>query len=198
MKHTASKRFWKCYDTLPLEVQALSKKNFELLKQHPELPSLQFKLLGGAVEEVNARQKRVLFGKLSAALGAGLQGATVAVWGLAFKAETDDMRESPAITLIDAVLEAGGRVKAHDPKAMGVAQGLYGARIAFAHDPYDAVQGADALVIVTEWLLYRSLDLERVRAGMKRALVIDGRNLFEPARMAAQGFDYHGIGRRAP
>jgi UDPglucose 6-dehydrogenase len=153
-------------------------------------------LLWEAVEAVNERQKRVLFTKLEAALGPALKGATVAVWGLAFKAETDDMRESPALTLIDAVLGAGGKVRAHDPKAMEVADGLYGARIAYAHDPYDAVKGADALVIVTEWLLYRNLDLERARDLMKRPLVIDGRNLFDPQRMKALGFTYHGIGRR--
>lgn len=152
-------------------------------------------LLWDAVEEVNARQKQVLFGKLRGALGAGLEGATVAVWGLAFKAETDDMRESPSIPLVEALLAAGATVRAHDPKAMEVAQGLFGRRITYAHDPYEAVAGADALAIVTEWMVYRNPDLERVRKAMRGAVVVDGRNLFEPARMRELGFAYHGIGR---
>ncbi|MFM8981203.1 MAG: UDP-glucose dehydrogenase family protein [Planctomycetia bacterium] len=152
-------------------------------------------LLWDAVEAVNVRQKLVLFGKLKAALGARLKGATVAVWGLAFKAETDDMRESPSIPLVEALLEAGASVRAHDPKAMEVAHGLFGGRITYARDPYEAVAGADALAIVTEWMVYRNPDLERVRKAMRQPLVVDGRNLFEPARMQELGFTYHGIGR---
>jgi len=153
-------------------------------------------LLWEAVEAVNERQKGVLFQKLATALGPALRGATIAVWGLAFKAETDDMRASPSIPLIEAVLAAGGRVRAHDPKAMQVAREHFGERVHYASDPYETVRGASALVVVTEWPLYRNLDLERVRGLLARPLVIDGRNLFEPARMEALGFTYHGIGRR--
>jgi UDPglucose 6-dehydrogenase len=125
-----------------------------------------------------------------------LEGRTVALWGLAFKAETDDMRESPALPLVDGVLAAGGKVQAHDPKAMGVARQLYGDRVNFATDPYEALEGAEALVIMTEWLLYRNPDFERVRSLLARPLVLDGRNLYDPERMARMGFEYHGIGRR--
>ncbi len=148
-----------------------------------------------AVEQVNAEQKQVLFGKLAAVLGEALAGAKVAVWGLAFKPETDDMRESPAIPLIERILAAGGVVRAHDPKALEVARSLFGTRVTYARDAYEAVEGADALVIVTEWLLYRNLDLDRVRSLLRRPVVIDGRNLFDPQRMRALGFTYRGLGR---
>ena len=148
-----------------------------------------------AVEAVNDRQKQVLLRRLISLLGPSLSSRQVAVWGLAFKAETDDMRESPALPLLDGILSAGGTVRAHDPKAMEVARELYGDRISYAGDPYDAIAGADALVIVTEWLVYRNPDFERMRSLLARPLVIDGRNLYDPERMARLGFEYHGIGR---
>jgi UDPglucose 6-dehydrogenase len=148
-----------------------------------------------AVESVNLRQKQVMVAKLRALLGE-LRGATVAVWGLAFKAGTDDMRESPAVALIDALLAAGASVRAHDPEAMTVARGVWGDRIVYATDPYHALEGADALAVVTEWLVYRTPDFERVKATLHRPIVVDGRNLYEPARMARLGFQYAGIGRR--
>jgi UDPglucose 6-dehydrogenase len=148
-----------------------------------------------AVEAVNARQKQVLFTKLDALLES-VAGRTVGIWGLAFKAGTDDMRESPAITLIDALLAGGATVQAHDPEAMEVARGIWGDRITFATDPYDAVHGADALVVVTEWLVYRTPDFDRVRRGLRTPIVVDGRNLYDPARMRALGFTYTGIGRK--
>lgn len=147
-----------------------------------------------SVETVNEKQKFVLLAKLERQLG-GLQGRRIAVWGLAFKAETDDMRESPSIPLIDGILARGGSVVAHDPKAMDVARGLFGDRVQFGRDPYDAVEGADALVIVTEWLVYRNPDLDRVRAALKQPIVVDGRNLFDPERMARSGFRYVSLGR---
>lgn len=173
----------------PKDVKALVRSAQEL--------GMQFDLLE-AVETVNARQKLVLLDKTRQSLGADLSGKTVAVWGLAFKAETDDMRESPAIPLIRGLLAAGAVVKAHDPKAMDSAREVFGSSITYAHDPYDAVQDAHALVIVTEWLVYRNPDFERLKAALKRALIIDGRNLFDPHRLAADGFDYHSIGRRRP
>jgi UDPglucose 6-dehydrogenase len=151
-----------------------------------------------AVEAVNERQKRVLLTKLSERLGRNLRGRQVAVWGLSFKAETDDMRESPALPLIDGILAAGGSVRAHDPKAIEVAREIYGERLYYARDPYDALAGADALVIVTEWLVYRTPDFERMRAALKAPLIFDGRNLYDPDRMTRLGFEYHGIGRRRP
>jgi UDPglucose 6-dehydrogenase len=149
-----------------------------------------------AVETVNERQKRVLLKRLLSLLGPSLSNRQVAVWGLAFKAETDDMRESPALPLLDGILAAGGTIRAHDPKAVEVARGLYGDRISYASDPYEALAGADALVVVTEWLVYRNPDFERMRALLARPLVVDGRNLYDPERMARLGFEYHGIGRR--
>jgi UDPglucose 6-dehydrogenase len=170
----------------PKDVQALIRSGLE--------HGARFDLLE-AVESVNARQKLRLLGKAEAALGT-LRGKTVGVWGLAFKAETDDMRESPAIPLIEGLLAGGAVVRAHDPKAHETAHAIFGDRIAYAPDPYAAAEGADALCVVTEWLVYRTPDFDRLRGAMRRALMLDGRNLFDPARMAALGFEYHGIGRR--
>ena len=151
-----------------------------------------------AVEAVNERQKLLLFKKVLRALGEKLGGKRVGVWGLAFKAETDDMRESPAIPLIRSLVGRGAVVRAHDPKAIESAHAVFGDTIVYAKDPYDAIEGADALIVVTEWLVYRNPDFERMKQSLRRPLVIDGRNLYEPARMAALGFEYHGIGRRGP
>ena len=151
-----------------------------------------------AVESVNERQKLVLLGKLKDRLGQSLRGMQVAVWGLSFKAETDDMRESPAIALLDGILDAGGSARVHDPKAMEVARELYGERLYYAGDPYDALAGAHALVVVTEWLQYRNPDFERMRALLKTPVIFDGRNLYDPERIIRLGFEYHGIGRRTP
>ncbi|MEO8635894.1 MAG: UDP-glucose/GDP-mannose dehydrogenase family protein [Gemmatimonadales bacterium] len=157
---------------------------------------MSFEILD-AVERVNERQKQVLFEKLRVAFGGELRGKTLAVWGLAFKAETDDMRDSPAITLIESLLAAGARVQAHDPKAMETARHYLGDRVIYAADPYSAANGADGLAIVTEWLVYRNPDFERLLGLLRRPLVVDGRNLYDPARMATLGFEYHGIGRRS-
>ena len=151
-----------------------------------------------AVESVNERQKQVLPGKLLGRLGQSLRGMQVAVWGLSFKAETDDMRESPAIPLLDGILDAGGSARVHDPKAMEVAREMYGERLYYARDPYDALAGAQALVVVTEWLQYRNPDFERMRSLLKTPVIFDGRNLYDPERVTRAGFEYHGIGRRTP
>lgn len=148
-----------------------------------------------AVEDVNERQKRVLLQKTLRYLGRDLSGKTVALWGLAFKAETDDMRESPTIPLVEGLLEAGARVQAHDPKATDSARHLFGDRVLYAADPYSAAHSADALIVATEWLVYRNPDFERLRTLLRRPLLLDGRNLYEPDRMKALGFEYHGIGR---
>jgi UDPglucose 6-dehydrogenase len=147
-----------------------------------------------AVESVNQRQKQVMFAKLQDAVG-DLAGKTIAVWGLAFKAGTDDMRESPAVTLVDALLVAGATVRVHDPEAMKVARGVWNARVEYAAEPYGALDGADALCVVTEWLVYRTPDFDRIKALLKAPVVIDGRNLYDPVRMSARGFRYIGIGR---
>ncbi|MBX6332869.1 MAG: UDP-glucose/GDP-mannose dehydrogenase family protein [Gemmatimonadaceae bacterium] len=148
-----------------------------------------------AVEDANERQKRRLFEKLQRALGGQVRGARVAVWGLAFKPQTDDMRESPALTLIDDLLQNGATVCAHDPVAMPEAKRRLGDRIAYAETNYDALDGADALVVVTDWNQYRHPDFARIKSTLKRPVVIDGRNLYDPAKMAALGFTYLSIGR---
>jgi len=148
-----------------------------------------------SVEQVNEAQKRVVLHKTLKHLGKDLSGKTVGIWGLAFKAETDDMRESPTIPLIEGLLEAGARVQTHDPKATDSARAIFGDRVIYTADPYSAAHGADALLIMTEWLMYRNPDFERVRKLLRRPLLVDGRNLYDPARMTALGFEYHGIGR---
>ena len=147
-----------------------------------------------AVEAVNDRQKHVMFAKLQQLVG-DLRGRTIAVWGLSFKAGTDDMRESPAVTLIDELLAAGASVRAHDPEAITVARAIWGDRVTFAAEPYAAVDGADALCVVTEWLVYRTPDFERIRSLLRAPVIVDGRNLYEPARLERLGFRYAGIGR---
>ena len=153
-------------------------------------------LLLDAVEAVNERQKRLLLERVKHRLGPSLQGRQIAVWGLAFKAETDDMRESPSLPLVQGILEAGGKVRAHDPKAMEVARTLFDDRVCFAHEPYEALEGADALVVVTEWLVYRNPDFERMKSLLRNPLVFDGRNLYKPELMERLGFEYYAIGRR--
>lgn len=149
-----------------------------------------------AVEEGNERQKRVLFDKLVHHFDGKLAGRTVAVWGLAFKAETDDVRESPAIVLVESLLAAGAVVRAHDPAALARARQQLGDRVHYAEHAYDAVEGADALAIVTEWLEYRNPDFARIGQSMRQRLIVDGRNLYDPARLAQLGFTYDSIGRR--
>jgi UDPglucose 6-dehydrogenase len=153
-------------------------------------------MLFEAVEAANEHQKSVLLRKVSAALGR-LDGLTVGVWGLAFKAGTDDMRESPAIPLVEGLLLGGARVTAHDPHAGEQARARFGSRVQLVEDPYCVAKEADALVVVTEWLQYRTPDFQRIRGLMRRPLVIDGRNLWDPGRMRRAGFEYHGIGRGA-
>ncbi len=148
-----------------------------------------------AVEEANNKQKHRLFAKLAAAMGASLRGCRVAVWGLAFKAQTDDMRESPALTLIEELLTAGATVVAHDPAAMREAERRLGKRVTFAPTNYEALNGADALVVVTDWNEYRFPDFARIKAALKKPVLIDGRNLYDPAKMQALGFTYRSLGR---
>ena len=148
-----------------------------------------------AVDRVNDAHKQVPFAKTKALLGGAVQGATLALWGLAFKAQTDDMRDSAALTFIAQALAEGAAVRAHDPKALDEARRRLGDRITYVGHHYDALQGADALVILTEWQEYRVLDHERARRAMRRPVVVDARNLYDPARMRQAGFSYASIGR---
>jgi UDPglucose 6-dehydrogenase len=149
-----------------------------------------------AVQDANERQKGVLFRKLQSAVGETLANKTVAVWGLAFKAQTDDMRESPSIQLIKSLLRSGAQVRAHDPKATETARRMFGAQVEFVGNAYDALADAHALVIVTEWMQFRNPDFERMKSLLKRPIIVDGRNLYDPARMGERGFIYTCIGRR--
>jgi UDPglucose 6-dehydrogenase len=156
-----------------------------------------------AVEAVNDRQKQVLGRKVVQRFGADLTGMKFAVWGLAFKPNTDDMREAPSRVLIQELIERGATVAVHDPVAMDEAKRVLAldldeaqlARVDFKTTPMDTLTGAEALVIVTEWKAFRSPDFEQIKARLKQPVIIDGRNLFEPPLMTGLGIEYHGIGR---
>ncbi|MEX0734744.1 MAG: UDP-glucose/GDP-mannose dehydrogenase family protein [Steroidobacteraceae bacterium] len=150
-----------------------------------------------AVEAVNDRQKHVLFSKISRFLGGKLAGSTIAVWGLAFKPNTDDLREAPSRVLMEELWSAGARVRAYDPVAMPEARRIYGARPDFAlcASATEALEGADVLAICTEWQEFRSPDFTKFKTALKQPVVFDGRNLYEPSLMARQGIRYFAIGR---
>src|SRR5512137_2088907 len=156
---------------------------------------LDFDLLR-AVERVNERQKRALVEKALKHFGS-LQGLTVGVWGLAFKPKTDDMREAPAITVIEGLIGNGAKVRAHDPVATEVAAQLFGGRVEFSPDPYTAAAGADALFLVTEWNEFRQPDFDLLKRTMRKPVLFDGRNVWDQRKVQAMGFTYHGIGRAA-
>jgi len=147
-----------------------------------------------AVEAANDRQKMRLFEKVQRALG-NVRGARVAVWGLSFKPQTDDMRESPALVLIELLIKAGAAVCAHDPVAIEEARRRLDDTIEYAETNYEALRGADALVVVTDWNEYRHPDFERIKQFLRRPIIVDGRNLYDPDRMRSLGFTYHSIGR---
>ena len=147
-----------------------------------------------AVERVNEAQKVRFISKLESHFGS-LAGKTIAVWGLAFKPRTDDMREAPAIALINRLLQAGAKVRAYDPQAEPMARRLFGRRISLADKSYGALKGADALVIATEWNEFREPDFKRMRKLMKSPVIFDGRNIYTPEQMKAQGFTYYSVGR---
>jgi UDPglucose 6-dehydrogenase len=148
-----------------------------------------------AVEAVNSAQKHVLLDRVVELFGEDLSNQTFAVWGLSFKPETDDMREAPSLVVVDGLAQRGARVRVHDPEAMHAARDHFGDRVDYCADNYDAVKGADGLLILTEWRPYRRPDFEKLGALLGRKLVLDGRNLFEPARMQELGFEYISIGR---
>lgn len=150
-----------------------------------------------AVEDVNDRQKRRVFEKIQARFGTDLSGKTFAVWGLAFKPNTDDMREAPSRTLLEALWAAGAKVQAFDPVAMEEADRIFGPRsdLVLCEKLEDTLIGADALVILTEWSVFRSPDFDRIKQSLSVPAIFDGRNLYDPAMMKTLGFEYYGIGR---
>jgi len=173
----------------PKDVQALIRSSREVGHQ-PDILS--------AVEAVNRRQKEVLVHKMQRHFGGQLQERTIALWGLSFKPNTDDMREAPARAIIDMLLKAGARVRAYDPVALEEARRIYGEREAcflLCRNAYEAVEGADALAIATEWQEFRSPDFDRLRELLKEPLIFDGRNLYDPAVVGRFGFTYYGVGR---
>lgn len=149
-----------------------------------------------AVEEVNERQKRVLVEKVKRRFGAKLSGKIFAVWGLAFKPRTDDMRDAPAIVVIEALLQSGARIQAFDPEATVEARKIFGDRIVYAARNYDALDGASALLVLTEWNEFRRPDFQRIKELLKEPTIFDGRNIYDPAELKKLGFDYYSIGRK--
>jgi UDPglucose 6-dehydrogenase len=168
-------------------------KDVQAMRRFAADKNYEFRILD-AVEAVNTSQKTKLATQMRTHFGS-LKGKTIAVWGLAFKPRTDDMREAPSIPLIESLLAAGAAVQAFDPVAARTAKTIFGSRITYAASSYDAVKGADALAIVTEWNEFRRPDFGRIRSLMRSPVVFDGRNLFTPAHMKQNGFTYYSIGR---
>ena len=150
-----------------------------------------------AVEEVNRRQKEILFKKLSDVFGGSLNDKVIAIWGLAFKPETDDMREAPSLVVIDRLLEEGATVRAFDPVAMDEARLRLGDKITYCRDPYNAVENADALILITEWKQFRLPEWKIVRSLMNGDVIIDGRNIYDANDLKAEGFRYFRIGKKS-
>lgn len=170
----------------PKDVQALVKTAEEY--------KYDFKILE-AVLEVNKIQKEVLIDKMKAYYSNNLKGKTFAVWGLAFKPNTDDIREAPALEIIQGLLDAGAFVKAYDPEAMPNVQQIFGNQILYSSDQYEALADADALIIATEWSVFRAPDFDRVKSLLKHPVIFDGRNVFENTTVQEKGFYYNSIGR---
>lgn len=170
----------------PKDVQALAKT----AQEH----GYDFRILN-SVMNVNSRQKEVLADKIIRHFGGNLSGKTIALWGLAFKPNTDDIREAPALSIIGQLLDAGARIRAFDPEAMANVRALYGNRIELANDQYEALIGADALAIVTEWHVFRSPSFKVMRELLNQPIIFDGRNIYDLREMQEKGFHYESIGR---
>jgi UDPglucose 6-dehydrogenase len=170
----------------PKDVRALSSMGRQL--------GLETRILD-AVDEVNHRQKTVLLRKIGDHYGSDLAGKRFAVWGLAFKPRTDDIREAPSLTLIDYLIEQGAVIQVHDPEATGHVRDIYGGKLIYCESAMDTLNGVDALAINTEWKVYQNPDFEEMRTRMREHVIFDGRNLYDPERMSRMGFTYHSIGR---
>ena len=172
----------------PKDVQALEKSASEV--------NYDFKILK-SVMEINEKQKTIIIPKMLEYFGGNLFGRQLAIWGLAFKPDTDDIREAPALYIIDELIKAGAKVRAYDPEAMPNVKQLLGDKIEYAANPYDAAAGADALIICTEWSLFRTPDFERLNLSLKNKVIFDGRNLYSLEQMKELGYYYSSIGRSA-
>jgi UDPglucose 6-dehydrogenase len=168
-------------------------KDVKALLRFSREKKYEFQILH-AVEAVNEAQKARMVARMQAHFGS-LKGKLIAVWGLAFKPRTDDMREAPAITIVNALLARGAKVQAFDPEAEKAARGIFGSRIGYGASAYDALKGADALVVVTEWSEFRRPDFARMKRLMRTPVIFDGRNIYSAASMRAQGFTYYSVGR---
>lgn len=174
-------------------------KDVRALKSTAEEYGLPLRVLQ-AVEEVNHAQKHVLLQKIIARFGHDLKGKHFALWGLAFKPGTNDMREAPSRVVMEGLWAKGATVTAYDPVAMEETRRIYGERadLSYAETPLDTLSGADALIIVTEWKTFKSPDFDGVKSRLRQPVIFDGRNLFEPSHLAREGFEYYGIGRETP
>lgn len=149
-----------------------------------------------AVKDTNNAQRQLFISKILNRFSSDLKGKTFAVWGLAFKPKTNDMREAPAFTIISALLECGAKVVAFDPKAVDTAKGIFGDKIAYATNAYDALQGADALLLLTEWNEFRRPDFEKIKALLKTPVIIDGRNQYDKKSLKSMGIEYINFGSK--
>jgi UDPglucose 6-dehydrogenase len=154
----------------------------------------EFQILS-AVETVNKRQKRMIVEKVKKHFQGKLKGRVITLWGLAFKPNTDDVREAPALTIIEALLKEGAHLRVHDPEAMEEMKKTIGSSVRYFDNNYDALKGAEALLLVTEWNEFRRPDFDRMKSLMKSPVVFDGRNVYNPRIMREKGFVYYGIGR---
>ena len=148
-----------------------------------------------SADKVNKLQRQVFINKITKRFGENLSGKTFAVWGLAFKPKTNDMREAPAITIINALLEKGAKIQAYDPKAFDCAKMIFGDKITYAKSSYDALTDADALLLLTEWNEFRRPDFDRMKDLLKTPIIFDGRNQYNSTRLIQRGFEYTCIGK---
>ena len=172
----------------PKDVQALIRSSDQV--------GYDFKILN-AVEEVNASQKTIIVPKIKNYFGGNLKGIKIALWGLAFKPDTDDIREAPARYIIDQLTEAGAQIAAYDPEAMENIKAIYGNKISFGENAYEVLENADALLIATEWGVFRNPDFEKVSSLLKEKVIFDGRNLYQLEKMTELGYRYFSIGRKS-
>lgn len=169
-------------------------KDVSALLNTAETHGYRFQILD-AVEQVNRRQKGIIVEKVRRHYGPALRGATLTLWGLAFKPNTDDMREAPALTVIEALLAEGVHLRAHDPVAMHEAKQRLGNRVEFFDNNYEALRGADGMLVITEWNEFRRPDFDRMKSLLRQPVIFDGRNIYEPSRLRELGFTYYGMGR---
>ena len=172
----------------PKDVQALSKSSQDV--------NYDFNILN-AVMATNANQKLRLMSALEGYFNGDLEGKTIAVWGLAFKPYTDDIREAPALNNIEVLLQKGAKVRVYDPEAMDNVRSIFGEKLIYGTDQYDALNGADALMIMTEWPVFRTPEFDQMKTLLSNNVIFDGRNLYEPDTMEEVGFSYYSIGRRS-